>query len=101
MEITPKELKEKLHDKNLFLLDVRTPDEYTICKIKNSNLIPLQELPNRINEIPKDKEIIVYCHHGPRSLRAASFLKEKGFNVKSLKGGINSFSDLDNSVPKY
>jgi len=93
LKIDVKEVK-KL--KNIFFLDVRTKEEYEEMKIENSKLIPLNELESRINEIPKDKQIIVYCHKGIRSFQAALFLKQKGFNVKSIDGGIDAW--LKNSV---
>ncbi len=103
LRITPRELKKKLDSKeNIFLIDVRTTEENKIAKINNSKLIPLTELQNNLNKIPKDKEIIVYCHHGNRSLTATKLLKEKGFNVKSLVGGIDVWSRfIDKSIPQY
>ena len=104
LKILPKELKNKLDlNENLFLLDVRNPNEYEIAKINNSVLIPLPQLRSRLHEIPKDKEIIVYCHHGNRSLEAARILNENGFSqVKSLVGGIDVWSRfVDSSIPQY
>ena len=104
LKILPKELKNKLDlNENLFLLDVRNPDEYEIAKINNSVLIPLPQLRSRLHEIPKDKEIIIYCHHGNRSLEAARILNENGFSqVKSLVGGIDVWSRfVDSSIPQY
>ena len=101
-KILPKEAKKKLENKEVFLLDVRNQNEYDIARLKNAKLIPLPELKNKLDEIPKDKEIIVYCHHGNRSLEAARILKENGFNVKSLVGGIDVWSRfIDNSIPQY
>lgn len=96
LKILPKELKKKLdNSEDLFLLDVRNPNEYEIAKIKNSVLIPLPELEPNLNKIPQNKEIIIYCHHGNRSSEAVKILKEKGFsNVKSLVGGIDVWSRL-------
>src|ERR1700733_11295270 len=75
------------------LLDVREPDEYALCKIPGSLLIPLGELPARFSELPKDKEIIVHCHHGGLSAQAVNFLAEQGFEkVKNLAGGIDAWS---------
>jgi len=103
VKITPEELKSKIENKeDFFLLDVRTEEEHKIAKIPNSYLIPLNELLNRITEVPKNKEIIIYCHHGIRSAQAAEFLKSKNFtNVKSLVGGINAFSNIVTKIPKY
>ena len=79
-------------DNGAFLLDVREPYEYGITHIENSRLIPLKQLKSSIGEIPKDKEIIVYCHHGFRSFFAAQFLKQNGFNARSMTGGIEAWS---------
>ena len=103
-ETDVKELKRKIDAKeDFFLLDVREPNEFQIGRIPGSTLIPLGEVPQRVNEIPRDKEIIVHCKMGGRSARAASFLREQGYtNVKNLKGGILDWSDkIDPSVPKY
>ena len=74
-QIYPKELKARL-DRNdeLFLLDVREPSEYELCKIPGSTLIPLMELPTRTNEIDRTKEVIVYCRSGGRSGSAVQYL---------------------------
>jgi len=87
----------------LFLLDVRNPPEYDICRIPGSTLIPLPELPQRVGELDKTKEIIVHCKSGMRSAKAVQFLRQQGFqNLKNLVGGILAWSDeIDPSVPKY
>ena len=98
------ELKRKIDAReDFFLLDVREPNEYQIGKIPGSTLIPLGEVPQRVNEIPRDKEIIVHCKMGGRSAKAAAFLRQQGYtNVKNLKGGILDWSDkIDPGVPKY
>jgi sulfur-carrier protein adenylyltransferase/sulfurtransferase len=104
LETDVRELKRKIDAKeNFFLLDVREPNEYQIGKIPGSTLIPLGEIPQRFQELPRDKEIIVHCKTGGRSAKAAEFLRKQGFkNVKNLKGGILDWSDkIDPSVPKY
>ncbi len=85
------------------ILDVREPGEYQICHIDGSKLIPLADLPSRVNELDTADEIVVHCHHGVRSLRAVKFLKEMGFGkVKSLKGGIDAWAvNMDPSMPRY
>jgi molybdopterin/thiamine biosynthesis adenylyltransferase/rhodanese-related sulfurtransferase/molybdopterin converting factor small subunit len=103
-EIDVRELKRKMDAKeNFFLLDVREPNEYQIGRIPGSTLIPLGEVPQRYQEIPKDREVVVHCKMGGRSAKAAAFLRQQGFsNVKNLKGGILDWSDkVDPSVPKY
>jgi len=103
-EIDVRELKRKMDAKeNFFLLDVREPNEYQIGRIPGSTLIPLGEVPQRYQEIPKDREVVVHCKMGARSAKAAAFLRQQGFaSVKNLKGGILDWSDkIDPSVPKY
>ncbi len=103
-ETTVTELKKKIDAKeDFFLLDVREPNEFKIGRIPGSTLIPLGEVPQRVSEIPRDKEIIVHCKMGGRSAKAAAFLRQQGYkNVKNLKGGILDWSDkIDPTVPKY
>ena len=103
-EITSVELKKRMDagDK-LFILDVREPNEYQICKIEGSTLIPLGEVPRRYQELPRDVEIITQCKMGGRSQKALDFLRTVGFtNMKNLKGGILDWIDkVDPSQPKY
>ncbi|HET7152153.1 MAG TPA: rhodanese-like domain-containing protein, partial [Candidatus Kapabacteria bacterium] len=102
-EITPLELKQRLDNgKDIFLLDVRQPNEHAYADI-NGLLIPLGQLPARFKELDPSKEIIVYCHSGSRSLFATQFLQQQGFtNVKNLTGGIDRWSrEVDPKVPRY
>jgi len=86
-EISPDELKQ-LQTSEFFLLDVREPHEFCARNL-NGHLIPLAELPDRLNEIPKDKPIVVHCRSGMRSAQAVEFLLSNGFtDVVNLKGGI-------------
>jgi adenylyltransferase/sulfurtransferase len=103
-EITPVELKRRLDaGEDLFILDVREPNEYQINRIAGSTLIPLGELPRRYQELPRDREIIAQCKMGGRSAKAMEYLKTVGFtNVKNLRGGILEWIDkVDPSQPKY
>ena len=75
-------------DRDFLLLDVRTPQENAMQSIDDSYLIPLQELGQRIDELPKDKEIVVYCRVGNRSAYACAYLARMGYKVKNLEGGI-------------
>lgn len=85
------------------LLDVREPNEFEICHLKGSKLVPLGQLAGRLGELRKDIDTVVYCHTGVRSARAAEFLKMNGFKrVRNLKGGIKSWSELvDPMMPTY
>ena len=87
------ELQDKLERKEDFLLlDVRTPQENASFAIAGSHLLPVQELSYRVNELPKNKEIVVYCRIGNRSAFAASYLSRLGYTVKNLEGGILSWA---------
>ena len=85
------------------LLDVREPHEYQICRIPGSVLIPLGEIPKRLNELDPATEMVVHCKSGIRSAKAIDFLKQAGFRkLKNLKGGILAWSEkVDPSVPRY
>lgn len=79
-------------DSGAFILDVRQPDEWNEAHIPDSTLIPLDQLPNRINELPKDQEIVVVCRSGNRSAQGRDILLEAGFtNVTSMAGGLNQW----------
>jgi adenylyltransferase/sulfurtransferase len=102
-EIQVEELKRRLDAKEDFLLlDVREPHEYQICNL-GGKLIPLNDLPNRVNELDSSRQIVVHCKMGGRSAKAAAFLQQAGFaKVQNLAGGITAWSErVDPSVPKY
>jgi glyoxylase-like metal-dependent hydrolase (beta-lactamase superfamily II)/rhodanese-related sulfurtransferase len=103
-EIEPTELKKKIDNhENIFILDVRTPQEYKAWKLsyenhQNPKLIPVDRLfmndPNLLKEIPKDKEIVTLCAHGNRSMMAARLLNQLGYNVKSVRGGMAGWNKV-------
>ncbi len=89
----------------LLLLDCREPKEYELVHLSDATLLPMDELPTRIDELEahRAKEIIVYCHHGIRSLRVATWMREQGFSqVKSMIGGIEQWAqEIDPSLARY
>jgi glyoxylase-like metal-dependent hydrolase (beta-lactamase superfamily II)/rhodanese-related sulfurtransferase len=103
-EIDPEELKKKIdNNEDIFLLDVRTPQEYEAWRISyenhnNPKLIPVDRLfmkdPTLLEEIPKDKEIVTICAHGNRSMIAAKILTQLGYNVKSVRGGMAGWNKI-------
>ena len=102
-EISPRELKARLdRGENVFILDVREPHEYQICNL-GGYLIPLGEIPKRVNELDSSREIVAHCRSGKRSAEAVEFLRKAGFRkIWNLKGGILAWSDeVDPAVPKY
>lgn len=104
LEITVKEVNERLaRGEKLFLVDVRDPWEYELCRIPGAKHIPLGSLPASLNALPDAEEVICYCHHGMRSLNAAAWLRQQGVeNAKSLAGGIDRWSvEIDPQIPRY
>jgi adenylyltransferase/sulfurtransferase len=90
----------------VYLLDVREPNEFQICRIPGSVLIPLGQLPNRLGELPGpagEADFIVHCKMGGRSAKAVKLLHEHGFTqARNLKGGILAWIDrIDPQLPKY
>jgi adenylyltransferase/sulfurtransferase len=102
--ISVSELKRKIDAHEAFqLIDVREPFEYELARIQGSRLIPLGEIPERVDELPREKPIVVHCHSGQRSAQAVRLLQQRGFTtVYNLDGGIDAWSDeIDSTVPKY
>jgi len=98
------QLKAKLDRGDRFLLlDVREPHEHQLCRLSGAVLIPMREVPKRLEELDRNQEIVVYCRSGARSAKIAQLLRASGFPVvRNLTGGILAWSDkVDPSVPKY
>lgn len=86
----------------LHLLDVREDWERQLVAIAGSLHIPLGQLKARFEELPRDRECLVYCHHGMRSQQAAMFLEAQGFQAVNLQGGIDAWAaEVDPSLPRY
>lgn len=104
-EILPRDLFRDLENgRSLVLLDVRQPWENQLARLVGSLHIPLNELPARAKEVlSRPEPVVVYCHHGVRSLSAAAFLERLGAeNVVSLAGGIDAWScEIDPAIPRY
>ncbi len=102
-EITPTELKQLLSDDNPpTLIDVREEGEAAICTIAGSTLIPMSELAQRIEEIPRDRPVAIYCHHGGRSMSAGQWLSHSGYDAMSLAGGIDLWAvEMDPGMNRY
>lgn len=103
-DTTVEELKTLLdQDDGVFILDVREPQEFQICRIPTSTLIPLGDLPQRLVELEGRDEMVVHCKSGARSAKAVKLLHEAGFSkAKNLRGGILAWIDrVDPSLPRY
>ena len=102
-EIQPEELKQKLDaGEKVFILDVRDPDEYQKSNL-GGHLIPLADLPKRMNELDKNAAIVCHCKMGGRGGKAVELLLQNGFtNVRNLTGGLFAWSEkVDPQVKKY
>lgn len=102
-EVSVHEVKTRL-DKGepLFLLDVRQPFEYNLVHLE-AKLIPLNDLPNRLLELDREREIILYCHSGVRSASATNYLRSNGFKrARNLVGGIDKWArEIDPTMRRY
>ncbi len=85
------------------LLDVRQPSEYEFCKIKDSILIPMSQVPAEIESLDPNREIVVICHHGIRSRSVGRYLEQNGFNnIINLSGGVAQWAKtVNNQMPTY
>jgi rhodanese-related sulfurtransferase len=104
-ELDPTEVARRLRTtpEKVLLLDVREPFEREFAAIHPSVHIPMGDIPSKTDEIPRDRELIVYCHVGNRSMMVAGFLESLGFTkVANLAGGIDAWSlKVDGSIPRY
>jgi rhodanese-related sulfurtransferase len=102
-EITAPELQQLLAGENPpALIDVREEGEAAICAIAGSMLIPMSELPQRLSEIPRDRPVALYCHHGMRSMMAGQWLDRSGYEALSLAGGIDRWAiEMDSGMARY
>ena len=106
-EITPEQLAQSLglpKEQRPFLLDVRTPSEHAHVALPGSVLIPLYELEERLDELEdvRGRDVVVYCHHGVRSLNGAALVQAHGLSARSLRGGIDAYSvRVDPSLRRY
>ncbi len=85
-------------------IDVREPSEHATARIEGAQLIPMRTIPQRLMELEdRDERLVVFCHHGVRSLQVAAWLREHGVeNAQSMIGGIDAWSQrIDPAVPRY
>ena len=107
MEITPQEVKSKLDaGEKLHLIDVREPLEHQQAAIAGAELIPMRTIPSALQALEGksgEAPLVVFCHHGVRSLQVVNWLREQGIaSSRSMTGGIDRWSvEIDPSVPRY
>jgi sulfur-carrier protein adenylyltransferase/sulfurtransferase len=102
-DITPEELRRAIDGGAApMLLDVREPMEYQINRLQGAILIPLRDLPDNLGELDSARDVVVYCHHGIRSVPAVELLRAAGFRARNLKGGITAWIDrVDPKMVQY
>lgn len=105
IEVTCTELKQRRDaDEPLLLLDCREPHEHQIARLSGALLVPMGTVPSRLEELAAEpRPIVVYCHHGMRSLQVAQWLRQQGVEgVQSLAGGIDAWAEqIDPTTPRY
>jgi rhodanese-related sulfurtransferase len=104
-EITPRDVKRKVDaGEAIRLIDVREPGEFAICKINGAELIPMRSIAQNLQELDDAAALlVVFCHHGVRSLSVVEWLRRQGVeNCQSMAGGIDRWSvEIDPAVPRY
>ena len=93
LEVDPATVEQLRRRDDVFILDVREDYEYDSGHIPGATLVPLGQIPNRLDEVPRDKTVIAVCRSGNRSSQATDFLRQQGFeNVHNMEGGMNAWS---------
>lgn len=103
-DATPREIKQRLDaGEDLLLVDVREPEELMIAAIEGAQEHPMSDAREWIDTLPKDRELIIFCHHGSRSMQVAIALAQRGYTrLTNMTGGIDQWSQqVDPGVPRY
>jgi rhodanese-related sulfurtransferase len=107
LEVSPQEVKRRLDSgEKIALIDVREPSEFAIARLENAELVPMRTIPAELSRLDARTDagtLIVFCHHGVRSLNVVNWLREQGVDAcQSMAGGIDRWSlEIDPSVPRY
>jgi rhodanese-related sulfurtransferase len=107
LEVPPQEVKRRLDaGEKIALIDVREPAEFALARIENAELVPMRTVPAELSRLDARTDVgtlIVFCHHGVRSLNVVNWLREQGVDAcQSMAGGIDRWSiEIDPSVPRY
>jgi len=103
IQILPREVKQRLDSGDkMLLVDIRQEWEHKTCRIEGATLVPMETMGAHLPLFEAAEEVVLYCHHGVRSLNAALMLRQQGIAARSMSGGIARWSEeIDPSVPKY
>ncbi|MBZ5577242.1 MAG: rhodanese [Acidobacteriia bacterium] len=103
-QATPEEIQQRLQNgEDLLLVDVREPEEIAIAALPEVLVCPMSRAADWVDRLPKDQALVLFCHHGIRSMRVALALAERGHrNLTNMTGGIDRWStNVDPGVPRY
>jgi rhodanese-related sulfurtransferase len=103
-DLTPEQLRELIaQGRTPRLIDVREPEEFELCRLPGAELLPAANIAEWSQWLDPDQEILIYCHHGVRSLHAVMYLTARGFkHVRHLRGGLDAYSlRADPCLPRY
>jgi adenylyltransferase/sulfurtransferase len=102
-EIPARDLKRRLDAGDApTIVDVREPWEHDLAAIPGARLIPMDQLPGRVDELAREPEIVVHCHHGQRSAAVVQWLRRQGIAAVNLRGGIDAWAvEVDPALPRY
>jgi adenylyltransferase/sulfurtransferase len=95
-------LQQSAPDRTL-IIDVREPHELAICHLPQAEAIPMRQIPERLDALPRDRHLLILCHAGGRSRRVTEFLRARGLTaVSNIAGGIDAWAvEIDPSLPRY
>jgi adenylyltransferase/sulfurtransferase len=91
------------NDDRTILIDVREPHELEICRVAAARHIPMRQIPEQLSALPRDRHLLIMCHHGGRSLRVTEFLRDQGFStVSNVTGGIDAWArEIEPALARY
>lgn len=105
LEVSVQEARQLLsaNPEGVVLIDVREPFEVATASIAGAEHIPMRQIPEHVGSLPKDKHLLIHCHHGGRSMRVTQYLRAQGYEAATnVAGGIDAWSlEIDPSVPRY
>jgi adenylyltransferase/sulfurtransferase len=103
LEVSVHDLKRALAEGRALVVDVREPWEADVARIAGARLMPLSRFAEEAKSLPRDRPILIHCHHGGRSMQATQWLRRSGFDqVSNVAGGIDAWSlEIDPTVPRY
>jgi rhodanese-related sulfurtransferase len=102
-EVGPREAATLAANAGALIIDVREADELAICRLEGARHVPMRQIPEAAADLPRDRPLLILCHHGGRSRRVCEFLRAQGVaNVSNVRGGIDAWArDVDPALARY